>query len=1544
MSYPRRISPMSAQSLVLLVSFLSPTLFGQGQPISTVAGGGPNNVPATQANIQPVSVAVDAVGNYYVAVASQNRVFRISSAGTLAVFAGNGLLGYSGDGGDPTAARLSAPSGVAVDSNNLYIADTGNNRIRKVSLASPATISTMAGNGSAGFSGDGGSPQAAALSGPVSIAVDSGGNVYIADQGNNCIRKVTSGPTSTISTIAGTVGAGFSGDGGSPVGAQLSWPSGVAVDGSGNLYIADQGNNRIRKVVFGSSPRITTVAGNGSSGFGGDGGAPTAAQLSTPASVAVDGAGNLFIADQGNNRIREVVAGGSPIITTVAGTGGSGFGGDGGTAINAILSSPSGVALDATGDIYIADTQNNRVRFVAAGTARMIQTIAGNGAATFSGDGLDPQRASLGGPFGVAVDGGGNLYIADSSNNRIREVVSGASPTIVTLAGTGTAGFSGDGGTAVAAQLDNPMGVAVDGSGSLYIADTANNRIRKITSGPNPTISTVVGSGIPGYSGDGGSPASAQLSQPTSVALDAGGNLFIADSGNHVVRSVSFGTNPRITTVAGTGTAGFSGDGGNPAVAALNSPTGVALDGAGNLYIADYGNQRVRKVTFGSNPTISTVAGTGSVDLSGLSGSPTSTSISNPFAVVVDRGGNLYVSEAGNDRIRELAISAGSLLSIAGDGTLGFSGDGGPATAASLGQPAGLALDSVGNLYLASPAENRIRKIAAVAVPITPASPPQPNINGFVTGYDLGSLASLRNSFSGWVGMKLTVGGSPLIVNSVGRVCVSGNSGAHSIKFVNAATGADVGGSAVSVNMAGCGIGQFVYSALSAPVTLQAGTSYYLVSQELSGGDFWYDHGPISTAAVAAVNNSVWFDGVNWNAVDGVNSSYVPPSFTYTVGTSSTIAVTVQAAPAGVAFLVDGASYNSSQTFNWTAGSTHVIAAVGTQSSSTGSRWVWSSWSDGGALSHSITPSASATFIANFGTQYLLSTSVAPAGAGNISMSPASPDGYYNSGTPVQLTSAPNAPNTFGNWSGDLTGTVNPQIIIMSAPHSVTANLQTPAPSTPPSGQAFVNGYNYTHPVLRNDFGGWVGMSLTVGTTPLNVSSLGRVCVQGNSASHTVKFVNAATRADVSGSAVSVSMSGCTAGQFVYTTLAAPVTLNAGATYYLVSQEAAGGDVWYNYGSIGISAAATVNNSVWFDGTNWDPAGGTNTSYVPPNFTYTLGTSSPPAAPSGNTPATPSASSFVNGYNYSHPILRNNYSGWAGMKLTIGASPLNVNSLGRLCVAGNAGAHSLKFVNATNGADVAGSVTSVNMAGCTGGQFVYSTLPTPITLAAGVSYYLVSQETAGGDQWYDYGSIATSSVATVNNSVWFDGVNWNLVSTANTSYVPPDFTYTAGATPPIPSVTAFVNGYNYSHPSLRNDFGGWVGIKLSIGASPLNVYSLGRLCLAGNTGTHILKFVNAASGANVPGSVISVNMGGCTNGQFVYSTLATPVSLGAGGTYYLVSQEALGGDQWYDYGSIGTSTGAAVNNAVWFDGVSWNLVSSGNVSFVPPNFTYAVGP
>lgn len=342
----------------------------------------------------------------------------------------------------------------------------------------------------------------------------------------------------TINTIAGNGMAGYSGDGDKASAAQLNSPWGLATNSAGDLYIADRNNNRIRKIS--TSGIITTLAGNGNAGYSGDGGAATAAQLNGPTGIATDASGNIYIADKGNNAIRRVSADG--VITTIAGNGIPGYSGDGGNATVALFNSPRGIAVDAAGNIYIADAGNHAVRKI--DKSGIVTTIAGNGSAGFSGDGGPAGSAQLYGPYHIALDDAGNIFIADVDNARIRKVT--ASGIISTVAGNGVTGYSGDGGPANAAMLHEPISIAVDKANNLYIADAWNARIRRVNT--MGIIETVAGNGIAGYNGEGNIATSAQLNNPYSIAVK-GSALFISDNGNNRIRLVntSASSNPTQT-------------------------------------------------------------------------------------------------------------------------------------------------------------------------------------------------------------------------------------------------------------------------------------------------------------------------------------------------------------------------------------------------------------------------------------------------------------------------------------------------------------------------------------------------------------------------------------------------------------------------------------------------------------------------------------------------------------------------------------------------------------------------------------------------------------------------------------------------------------------------------------------------------------------------------------------------------------------------------------------------------------------------------------
>jgi subtilase family serine protease/sugar lactone lactonase YvrE len=538
-----------------------------------------DTAPAILASLNfPIGLAVDPSGNLYIADANNCAIRKVDTNGIITTVAGTGVCGYAGDGGPATSARIYYPYGLALDAKgNLYIADPDNYRIRM--LAPDGTLSTVAGNGKCCYSGDGGPATSAEIYFPTGVAVDSTGNLYIADSDNARIRMVN--PSGMISTIAGTGVSGFAGDGGVATSARLATPEGVAVDPSGNIYIADTGNSRIRTVNTGGT--ISTSVG----GSINDGGLAVQSLLSKPSGVVRDAAGNTYVSDAGNQLVRKVTSTG--LITTVAGTGSGGFSGDGGPATAAQLNAPQQLALDGAGNLYIADSGNARIRRI--DSAGQIMTVAGTGSTGSTGDGGPAGSAQIGIPYGLAVDASGNLYFSDVIHHVVRKV----DPTgnISTVAGTGVLGYSGDNGPAASAKLYYPASLAIDGAGNLYIADTDNFRVRMVaTSG---TITTVAGSGNPGFSGDGAKAVNAQLYYPYGVAVDGAGNVYIADYDNERIRQV----NPSgiINTVAGNGSYSYAGDGALALGASFRHPYAVSADGQGNVAVVDQTNNAVRLLT-----------------------------------------------------------------------------------------------------------------------------------------------------------------------------------------------------------------------------------------------------------------------------------------------------------------------------------------------------------------------------------------------------------------------------------------------------------------------------------------------------------------------------------------------------------------------------------------------------------------------------------------------------------------------------------------------------------------------------------------------------------------------------------------------------------------------------------------------------------------------------------------------------------------------------------------------------------------------------------
>ncbi len=1044
----------------------------------------------------------------------------------------------TGSGNAAITFSVAANSSGAARSANISIGGTTVVVNQAASGSAPAgTITTFAGTGAGGYTGDGGPAVSARLSDAADVAADSLGNVFIADSGpssggNNVIRKVDNG--GTITTHAGN-GVGYSGDGGPAASARFNHPYGIDVNpATGGLLLADTYNNRVRGISAGST--VSTLAGSNSvGGFGGDSGPALSARLNQPQGVVADGAGNLYIADTNNNRIRKVNTLG--VISTVAGTGScTGLVGDGGLAVNAEICAPVYAAPDGAGGFYISDFGQNRVRYVTPGG--VIGTFAGTGSGSSSGDGGAASSAGVAGPAGIALDTWGNLFIAETGGHRVRMVTPGG--VISTIAGTGVAGSAGDGGPAASAQLTAPASVKVDSAGNLYVAEQGALRVRKITALQTPRTVYFT---------------------PFSAAISPGGGsgtISVTTATPAVQWSVTSGVgwitvNSPPGTVTGSGTVRYT-------VAANSS--GAARSGqltiAGQAFTVTQG--AIVFVVSPGSASYPAAGGTGSVSVTPdyASGVWSATSNAAWISVTAPVGA---VTGAGTVNYTVAASPVNTIRT----GTMTIAGQTFTVTQAARTAELGVVVSHSGSLYQGQSG-------GAFGVTVSNAAGAGATVGTVTATATLSSgLALVSMAGSGWQCSQLVCTRTDVLAGgaSYPQILVTVNvaQGAASPQTVSVTAS---GGGSAAGSASDAAVVEAVYSisgsvGLSGVTVALSGSASGSTTSDSGGG---YAFGNLRASGSYTLTPSR--AGFSFSPV---STTVGPLTGNQTVNFTPLVSTTVATSPAGLQVSVDGTAYAAPQVFQWVVGSQHTVSAVSPQDAA-GVRRLFDTWSDGGAQAHTVTvPAAASTVTASFKTQYLLTTTASPAAGGSIS--PAS--GYVNAGAQVQVNASANAGYQFSGFSGDLSGATTPQPVTMDGPKTVTANfsaLTGVTVATNPAGlQVSVDGTTYTAPQVFQ----WVaGSQHTIGvSSPQDGSGVRRVFgswSDGGAQTHTVTAPAAAT-----------TYTAAFSTQYLLTTAASP---------------AAGGSIspasgYVNAGTqVQVSAAANAGYA--FTGFSGDLSGGTS--------------------------------------------------------------------------------------------------------------------------------------------------------------------------------------------------------------------------------------------------------------------------------------------------------------------------------------------------------------
>jgi sugar lactone lactonase YvrE len=846
-------APQLAQAQVNYATPYTFTTFA-GTPfaVSGVDGTG----PAAHFNA-PYGTAVDSNGNVYVADLANDTIRKITPSGVVTTLAGE--IGVAGStDGQGSAARFNTPVGVAVDSaGNVYVSDEANETIRKITPG--GLVSTLAGQPGVGGSANG-TGSAATFSSPAGIGLDASGNVYVADQTDSTIRKITPGGVVTI--YAGTANTvGFT-DG--TTAARFNNPYGLAVDPSGNVYVADTGNRIVRKIT--SDGTVSTIAGTAKVSGTVNGTGP-AASFETLVGIAADGNGNVYVSDEGiDQTIRKIASGG--VVTTFAGrTGLQGYVDGPGNV--AEFDQPWGVSVDSSGNLYVGDINNNEIRKITAGG--VVSTLAGSPSYA---DGTGT-AALFGQTPGVATDSSGNVYVADEYNDVIRKITPAGVTS--TLAGSpGNGGYAD--GTGSSAQFYFPFGLCVDSGGNIYVCD-GGNTIRKVTQGG--VVTTIAGTG--GVTGNAnGTGAAAQFSQPVAITVDSAGNLYVSEQANQTIRKIAPGG--VVTTLAGTAGATGSLDGTGSA-ARFDLPAGIAIDSNGNLFLADATNAEIRKITPAG--VVTTIAG--SPQLTGdADGTGSAARFFFPVGLAIDSHNNIFIADDGNDTIREMT-EAGVVTTIGGvPGHFGITD--GTGAGALFDSPEGIAVDALGNVYVGDTFNDTIRRGLLSAAPQIITQPTEQftsvggsatftvsatgtgdtyqwNFNGTAIPGATGSSYTISSAQASDAGSyTVTITNADGSTTSAGAT-LSVNTGATTSRLTNISTRAHVGtgGNILIPGLYISGSGtETILVRADGPALTQYGVAGVLAQPILSILD--------STGAIVATNTG-WSTGPNAAQIPGISAS-----------------------------------------------------------------------------------------------------------------------------------------------------------------------------------------------------------------------------------------------------------------------------------------------------------------------------------------------------------------------------------------------------------------------------------------------------------------------------------------------------------------------------------------------------------------------------------------------------------------------------------------------------------------------------------------------